>query len=112
MRSKVLKVVRPVTDAWGTATTDFWTAASCHVFISLFVVFAAAYLFPGSVRDLFLAVVWLVTYVLVKEYVVDPRLEAGQDLRTGTVDASFYLVGLIVGLMLLNVAVAYLGRPW
>ncbi len=112
MRSKVLKVVRPVTDAWGTATTDFWTAASCHVFISLFVVFAAAYLFPGSVRDLFLAVVWLVTYVLVKEYVVDPRLEAGQDLRTGTVDLAFYLLGLVVAIVLIGAAHAWLGRPY
>ena len=108
MRSKALKVARPVTKVWTAATTGFWTAASDHVFISLFVVFAAAYVFPGSVTALFLAVGGLLAFVLVKEYVVDPRLEAGADLRTGTVDLAFYLAGLVVGIVLL----AVIGRPY
>ena len=112
MRSKALKVVRPVTEVWGAATTGFWTAASDHVFVSLFVVFATAYVFPGSVTALFLAVVGLLAFDLVKEYVVDPRLEAGEDIQTGTVDLAFYMAGLVVAFVLLAAIHAGIGRPY
>ena len=112
MRSKSLKVVRPVTGVWGAATTGFWTAASDHVFVSLFVVFATAYAFPGSVTALFLAVVGLLAFDLVKEYVVDPRLEAGEDIQTGTVDLAFYMAGLVVAFVLIAAIHTWAARPY
>ena len=112
MRSKALKVVRPVPSKWSPATTYFWTSASCHVFISLAVIFLALYILPDTVSWLFLVVGGLLTYALVKEYVVDPRVEQGQDAQTGTVDFAFYVLGLIVALLLIGAAHAWLGRPY
>ncbi len=97
--------------AWTPAQTGFWTAASCHTFVSLFVVFFTAYLFPGNVTALFLAVGGLMAFVFLKEYVVDPRMEQGQDIHTGTVDLAFYLVGLVLAIVLLGAAHLF-GRPF
>ena len=82
-----------------------------HTFVSLFVVFGTAYLFPGNVTALFLAVGGLMGFVFLKEYVVDPRMEQGQDIHTGTVDAAFYLVGLVLAIVLLGAAHLF-GRPF
>jgi hypothetical protein len=107
-----LKVIRPVPAKWSPATTDFWTSASCHVFISLAVIFLALYFLPDTVSWLFFVVGGLLTYAIVKEYWVDPRVEQGQDTKTGTVDFAFYVLGLIVALLLITMAHVWLGRPW
>ena len=66
------------------------TSAMVHLLVGAMLVVLAAYLAPGNAEALFVLLGILLAFEVVKEYVVDVRVEEGETYLSGTADLLTY----------------------